>query len=278
MIGVMTNEDRHTQMAKSIGLFPMLQKRDTFLPRRASIACYGPSLADTWQKLRRPIITVSGAHDYLVERGIVPDFHVDCDPRPHKPEMLRKPQKATIYLMASVCHPRFWEALQGRSVRLWHLINGDDLETVAWVAQNHPVGIKSMIGGGSSVGMRAMNVAAALGYRKFDIHGMDCSFTENRHAGAHTGGKQVETLVQAGDRIFKTTKQMLQAAIEMEHFLQQQDAEIRFYGDGLMQATSKILRQRDETRNCGMDERTVHGRNPREKRSLFPSGASAERF
>ena len=275
MIGVMTNEDRHTQMAQAIGLFPMLQKRGTFLPRRASIACYGPSLADTWQKLRRPIITVSGAHDYLVERGIVPDYHVDCDPRPHKPEMLRKPQKATIYLMASVCHPRFWEALQGRSVRLGHLINGDDLETVECVAENHLVGIKSMIGGGSPVGMRALNVAAARGYRKFNIHGMDCSFTENRHAGAHTGSQQVETLVKAGDRTFKTTKQMLQAAIEMEHFLQQQDAEVRFYGDGLMQETAKILRGRYETRNSRLDQRIVYGRNQGEKRGIFPSGAGA---
>lgn len=275
MIGVMTNEERHKQMAQAIGLFPMLQKRNKFLPRRASIACYGPSLANTWQKLRRPIITVSGAHDYLVERGMAPDYHVDCDPRPHKPEMLKKPQEATTYLMASVCHPLFWNALQGRSVRLWHLINGDDLKTVAWVAQNHPAGMKSMIGGGSSVGMRAMNVAAALGYRKFDIHGMDCSFTKNRHAGAHTGGQQAETLVKAGDRIFKTTQQMLQAAIEMEHFLQQQDAEVRFYGDGLMQETAKILRGRYETRNSRLDQRIVYGRNQGEKRGIFPSGASA---
>lgn len=275
MIGVMTNEDRHNQMAQAIGLFPMLQKRGKFLPRRASIACYGPSLADTWRELRSPIISVSGAHDYLIERGIVPDFHVDCDPRPHKPEMLTKPQKATTYLMASVCHPLFWEALQGRSVRLWHLINGDDLETVAWVAQNHPVGMKSMIGGGSSVGMRAMNVAAALGYRKFDIHGMDCSFTEKRHAGAHTGSQQVETLVKAGNRIFKTTKQMLQAAIEMEHFLQQQDAEVRFYGDGLMQETAKILRGRHETRNCGLDKRSISRGIRRKNPGVFPYNASA---
>jgi len=275
MIGVMANEDRHKQMAQAIGLFPMLQKRGKFLPRRVSIACYGPSLADTYKQLKRPIISVSGSHDFLVDRGIIPDFHVDCDPRPHKPEMLRKPQETTTYLMASVCHPLFWKALEGHSVRLWHLINGDDLDTVAWVAQNHPDGMKSMIGGGSSVGQRAMNVAAALGYRKFDIPGMDCSFTENRHAGAHTGSQQVETLVKAGDRIFKTTKQMLQAAIEMEHFLQKQDAEVRFYGDGLMQETAKILRGRHETRDSRLDERIIHGRNQRDKRGVFSSGASA---
>jgi hypothetical protein len=123
-------------------------------------------------------------------------------------------------------------------------VNGDDLETVAWVAENHPEGMESLIGGGSSVGMRAMNVCAALGYRKFNIYGMDNSFTEQRHAGEHLGKEQEKMMVQAGERIFQTTKQMVQAAIEMEKFLETQDAEVIFHGDGLMQETAKILKQR----------------------------------
>ena len=51
-------------------------------------------------------------------------------------------------------------------------------------------------------------------------------------------------MVQAGERIFQTTKQMVQAAIEMEKFLETQDAEVIFHGDGLMQETAKILKQR----------------------------------
>jgi hypothetical protein len=186
---------------------------------------------------------VSGAHDYLVKRGIVPDFHVDCDPREHKARMLQNPQDKTTYLMATVCHPKYWEVLKGRKVRLWHLINGDDLETVSWVMQNHPEGANSMIGGGSSVGQRAMNVMAALGYRRFNIHGMDCSFTTDRHAGAHLGKEQAKIMVKAGNRVFQTTKQMLQAAIEMEQFITTQDAEIAFFGDGLMQETALQLKE-----------------------------------
>jgi uncharacterized Rossmann fold enzyme len=81
-------------MAKSMHL-PLLKKKGKFNDRRMTIACYGPSLEDTWRQLKHPIMTVSGAHDYLVERGVIPDFHVDCDPRAHKAEMLRKPQKET---------------------------------------------------------------------------------------------------------------------------------------------------------------------------------------
>jgi len=58
------------------------------------------------------------------------------------------------------------------------------------------------------------------------------------------GKEQKITMVQAGERIFQTTKQMVQAAIEMEKFLETQDAEVIFHGDGLMQETAKILKQR----------------------------------
>jgi hypothetical protein len=239
--GVLSNAERHAQMSQARG--QMLKKRPKFNDKWASIVCYGPSLADTWKLIKRPIVTVSGAHDYLVRRGIVPDFHVDCDPREHKARMLQNPQAKTIYLMATVCHPKYWEVLKGRQVRLWHLINGDDLETVAWVMQNHPEGANSMIGGGSSVGQRAMNVMAALGYRRFNIHGMDCSFTTDRHAGAHLGKEQAKIMVKAGNRVFQTTRQMLQAAIEMEQFITTQDAEIAFFGDGLMQETALQLKE-----------------------------------
>ena len=70
------------------------------------------------------------------------------------------------------------------------------------------------------------------------------SFTESRHAGEHLGKEQEKILVQAGERTFQTTKQMCQAAIEMEKFLETQDAEVIFHGDGLMQETAKILKQR----------------------------------
>ena len=92
--GVMTNAERHDQMEKSLHL-PLLKKRDKFNDRWVSIVCYGPSLLDTWKTIKRPMVTVSGAHDFLVDKGITPDWHIDCDPREHKAKMLKKPQKAT---------------------------------------------------------------------------------------------------------------------------------------------------------------------------------------
>lgn len=243
--GVLSNDERHAQMAQAIERFPMMKKHPKFNSRKLSIVCYGPSLLDTWRDIEHPIMTVSGAHDFLVERGITPDFHVDCDPRQHKAGMLKRPTNLTRYLMASVCHPDFWDTLKHKSVRLWHLINGDDMETVNWITRNHPAGLAAIIGGGSTVGMRAMEVAAALGFRRFEIHGMDCSHTGARHAGLHLGKPQIEQLVRVGSRQFKTTTQMLYAAQEMERFINTMDAEIHFHGDGLMQETAKFIKLKE---------------------------------
>lgn len=42
-----------------------------------AVVCYGPSLNDTWEKIRdfKYIITCSGAHKFLIDRGIIPTFH-----------------------------------------------------------------------------------------------------------------------------------------------------------------------------------------------------------
>lgn len=238
--GVLSNAERHAQMAKAPA-WPYLTKHKRFSDRKIAIVCYGPSLSETWETIRAPMMTVSGAHDFMVSRGKTPVWHVDCDPRQHKAAMLT-PVHGTKYLMASVCHPDFWPKLERKNVKLWHLINGDDLETVAWVRENHPEGLGSLIGGGSTVGMRAMEVASSLGFRRFDVYGMDCSFETERHAGPHTGKTQAEIFVRVGNRQFKTTPQMLQAAREMEAFMQTYDVDLTFHGDGLMQETARFLK------------------------------------
>ncbi len=249
--GVLTDAERFDQMQQAINLHaPFLTKSEKLKSKPVSIACYGPSLLDTWATLKmhkkvlgRQIISVSGAHDFLVSRGITPDYHVEIDPREHKPKMLRSPQKTTKYLMASVCHPDFWDILAGHDLTLWHLIN--DQSTVDWVREHHPAGLKSMIGGGSTVGQRAMNVAAAMGYREFHIFGMDFSFDGARHASTHTGEPEPETHVSVYGKGFRTTPQLMQAAREMEEFLKNTtDVKATFHGTGLMQEVAKRIKEK----------------------------------
>jgi len=243
---ILSTEERHAQMGEALKSgFPFLRKQQGFHDRWLSIICFGPSLLETWREINRsdylPIITVSGAHDFLIERGITPSYHIHLDPRPFELEMLAKPNSATEYLMASVCPPEFWNVLKGRKVKLWHLINGP--ETIDWVRMNHSRGLKSMIGGGSTVGQRALNVAATMGYRRFRIYGMDCSFGYQHWAGPHPGNDEPLISVEAEGRTFKTTPHLWKAAREMCEFLKTSDVEVEFHGDGLMQHVARTIQK-----------------------------------
>ena len=89
------------------------------------IACYGPSLNDTWEKLRdfKFVMSCSGAHKFLVQRGITPTWHIEVDPRAHKVELIGDPQRRVEYLIASTCHPAVLDHLKGYNVKLWHVFD-----------------------------------------------------------------------------------------------------------------------------------------------------------
>ena len=249
---VLTLEERLDNMQKALDEgFPFLKKAAEFHDGRMSIVGYGPSLRDTWRSIQHPMIATSGAYDFLLERGVVPDFYTAIDPRKCTAALLRNPQHETKYLMASVVHPDFWSILEGFDVTLWHAVYGmienmtqDDMKMLLWIGDHHNVGLESCIGGGSTVGQRAIVLAGAMGFRKFDIFGMDCSFMGHRHAGAHTGEEQHVETITVANRKFRTTRQLFQSAQEMEKLLLTMDIETEFYGDGMLQEIARIIKRK----------------------------------
>ena len=235
---------QHMKEALSHG-YPLL-RQTPFHDGHISIACYGPSLKDTWSGLERPILSVSGAHDFLIERGVVPDFHIDCDPREYKAEFVKNAHPDVHYLMASCCHPKTWEYLQGRKVSLWHLYNGQ--ETTRWLSSNRPdkdtvppsETPHVAICGGSTIGLRAIELAGFMGYKNIALHGMDSSFAGDvRHAGVHHGEKQKPVRVRVGDEWFQSSPQMIEAARETINVIGRYapvGVRFTFYGNGMLQA------------------------------------------
>lgn len=243
--GSSSHETRHDQMAKALeagkanGWKQMVRQKHG--DGTLSVVCYGPSLMDTWRNIKRPMMTVSGAHDFLIARGVVPDYHMDCDPRVHKAELLAHPHDDVQYLMATVVHPSIWEKLAGHKVQQWHLHQGD--ETDKWIAQHDPGA--NRLGGGTTAGARAMEVGSMLGFKRFEIHGMDCSYRgEHRHAGKHGGKPQGSIECNVGDRWFTSSPQMIEAAREIITFISNYDVDIFFHGDGLQQHMIRTFRSR----------------------------------
>jgi len=207
---------------------------------RCAIACFGPSLNDTWEQLRDfpVVISCSGAHKFLVERGIIPTYHVEVDPRPHKTALIGPPQQDTIYLIASTCHAAVFDHLEGHDVRLWHVFDSaeDGIRTL-------PHGEWALTGG-CSVGLRTLTIAGFLGFRDLHVFGMDgCEGPTGKHADAHPnqpkGHAECEYPAGSG-RMWRTTPGMLAAAQGTWHELDQMPAvKATFYGEGLVQAMAK---------------------------------------
>lgn len=175
------------------------------------IVAYGPSLRDNWpfiveERLStgKPVVSMSGSHNFLIERGVVPDIHIDVDPREHKGWFTREPHKGVAYWMASCLHPSVIDNLLAHDadLTLWHVLNSEvDME----LFKIEPDAL--LMAGGGSVGCRAVNVMYCQGYRRFSIYGMDCSFDDGgtQHAGEHSGKVQRQMHARCGDRWFKTS-------------------------------------------------------------------------
>lgn len=218
-------------------------------PEPVAIVGFGPSLADTWEQVRgfQCVISCSGSHKFLVERGITPTWHIEVDPRKHKVALIGQPQKDTTYLICSTCHKAVFDHLDGYDVRLWHVFDSTDegkrlLPPGEWA-----------LTGGCDVGLRAMTIAGFLGFRDLHVFGLDgCARGDARHAAAHPNGKQKFQPCEYGGVTYHTTPAMLEAARAVFHELDVMPAvNATFYGEGMIQhmARDYTRKEPDSTAN-----------------------------
>ncbi len=240
MVAAMEPIKRHAQMAVATlhYKYPRLQDVPVDNTKTLTLACYGPSLEETWQDIQHPIMSMSGATRFLADKGIIADYHIDMDPRAHKIQHLTPPVDGVHYLMATVCPLETWKILEGQRVTLWHTYSGKD--TYDWVAANDPG--QHVVRGGSTIGLTAFHLGGLLGYRHFEVHGMDGCFRDqyrkSRHAGPHYGHSQSKDGItwKAGGKTYHTSKIMSNAVSETIQTLKGFPIFAVFHGEGLTQA------------------------------------------
>jgi len=205
-----------------------------------AIVCFGPSLNDTWEKIRefKYIMSCSGSHRFLLERAIIPTWHVAVDPQPKNTvRLIGPPHKDVEYLISSTCHPDVFDHLEGFNVKLWHVFSNevDALRTLPpeeWALM-----------GGPDVGLRSLVIARFFGFREFHVFGMDgCYGVNGTHAGEHpnSGNLQLGRPCELDGRTYYTTRAMMMCAKALHHELDSlKDVTATFYGEGLIQASMK---------------------------------------
>lgn len=227
---------RDEQMKASISRIPgRVEPVAEINDEPCAVVCYGPSLNETWEKVRdfETIFSCSGAHKFLTERGIIPTYHTEVDPRAHKAKLIGQPNSAVQYLIASCCHKEVFDLLEGFNVKLWHVFANDKDRTFP---EMFPRGDWAMTGG-SSVGLRSMMMARLLGFRNLHIFGMDGSFpTGQKHAAAHPNQSPDECIVPYDGKEYRSTPSFLECAKQTFHELDMMpDITPTFYGEGLCQ-------------------------------------------
>lgn len=207
-----------------------------------SICGFGPSLADTWEQIKGSVMTTSGAHDFLIERGVIPRWHVETDPREHKAKFVAHPHADTTYLINSQCHSQMFANLASSKVVMWHGFTNDDMARQIALIESLEPGTHLM-GGGTNVGMRAIVVARELGYTSFHLHGMDCCFRGAKQwADEHFTKLNYPVQIEVEGRVFDTSEQMMQSTDDFfstMHMLP--GCSFRIHGDGLLEARMNLF-------------------------------------
>lgn len=145
----------------------------------------GPSLLATLPELRDlafqgvKIVALNNAAAWLVERNLRPSMHVLLDARPSNVRFVTAPIPQCRYLLASQCHPAMFEAVEGRDVTIWHSVSEEDEPALQEWYDGH----YHIVGGGTTVALRAIALLRMLGFFRMHLFGIDsCVMPVGHHA------------------------------------------------------------------------------------------------
>lgn len=205
----------------------------------AVMVASGPSLLGQLDSIRkeralgRPIIAIKGAHDWLIEHDLVPDYAVAIDPQEHRWDCFKRKHPSVRYMIASQCHPAMFEHLAGMQVFLWH--------TFIKKGQTFPRD-RPLIAGGTTTGLRALTLFHTMGFRQFELYGYDSCLKDGvlRFDGSSSlQANVIPIVVGEGDarREFLCNPSMAAQAKEFERCYDvMPDAQINVHGGGLIAA------------------------------------------
>jgi hypothetical protein len=187
----------------------------------------------------RPIVAVKAAHDFLVENGVYPDMWVNLDPR-DRTNGIQRLNDHTVYMPASRCPPSTFDYLKGRKVLLWH--SWAEGPEMAAIGPN-----KLAVGGGTTSGLRAVNIGYLLGFRNFTLYGYDsCNRADGvkRFTGDVTGPAIDVFVGGPTGKKFNCNMAMAQQANEFQKLFDVMgDITVDVKGPGLI---AEIMRVRDQ--------------------------------
>ena len=218
--------------ARKVPTFPSCEPHG----RTAVICGSGPSLDDYKEQVKSDVaaggtlVCVKSSYKKLIDEfGLVPWACHLLDPRVHVRDWVDPVRKDVLFLIASMIHPYTLDHLieHGANIVCYNAIVGAGEQNVAQRGL--------MIGGGSTAACRAITVLYALGFRRFRLYGMDCSWPEHLvdWKMKDTRGQPRFLRVTTMDRDFITDTQLL-AMVQDFQKMAALSLDIEIFGDGML--------------------------------------------
>jgi len=214
--------------------------------------------------LKYPIVACGSSHDWLISQGIVPTYCTVCDPDAIAANYLTKPQKETIYLIATSCDEAVFKTLEGYQIYMWHCLSPDFVEKIVDIEPDFQAAA-----GGCTVGLRSIVLSIMLGYSNIHFFGFDSCIRGNQHH-AYDFTDETETLGQIypmkiglgdvpEDRIYYCAGYQLAQAKHFHDFYTAYCQLFRptFHGDGLLPAFINIVHKHAEKLQKELDKTSM---------------------
>jgi hypothetical protein len=218
------------------------------------------------QKAGSYVMALNGANDYLVDRGIIPDCFAMMDARPLNYKLVKKPQKETLFLLASQVHQKVFEHLKEYPIILWH---GEadyfPFEEVNKLAIKKGLHSYPMLGGGQTVGTRAICIATTLGFKNIFIYGFDSSYDKDKHHAYEQKQNDTQRTIKLeinGEEFITTPilARQVDTYLQMKNLLKKQDVKITLRSEGYALAVQNFVEKTKEL-NDTVEKKETHKYN-----------------
>jgi hypothetical protein len=227
--------------------FPSVEKQATAdTKRHICIVGGGPSAHDLIDELRQrqaagqEIWALDDTFQWLNAAGIAPDAHILFAPDAGRAALV-PPTTNALLLYASQCHPDVFAraALTSQRVTIWHpMIDGIRAVLGARTA--------AFIGGGSTLGMRAITLAYVMGCRNIHLFGFDSSYRREDAPLPSSNHNDRRIEVELDGEIFASSPRLAQQVNEFRLLAQKLSAEgvaLTMHGEGLLPAVARKIQK-----------------------------------
>lgn len=195
------------------------------------------------------IIAVKTSYDHLMGQGILPWACFLLDPRDHVAGSIKNPDKKTIFFVSSMCNAEAWETILKTGARVfgYHAgVRAGEDKVIAEVFGGGP-----LIQGGTTSGVRGLNVLYSIGYRKFELFGFDSSYYEKPEK---THGKSPKEAIRVNveGKEFWTDPELIAQSQDIEMFIKMRpDVDLKINGDGMLGHAANLIRKHIEDDTTG---------------------------